>query len=125
MGIYQFYKMHPYSICSTSRHFMIFFIFFLCQLPFSKLYFKPQNHLFCAITHTPQPPTHPMSEGSVFLCWQEPLLALQSPVDRRRGRTSEEERPDRLSTALAGSMVSQSHCWGGYSMLYIRIYLTL
>lgn len=64
-------------------------------------------------------PTH-TSEGNVFVCWQEPSLAQQSPADTRRGREregSEEECPGWLSAA--GSMVSHSYCSGGTTMFIL------
>lgn len=73
-------------------------------------------------THTPQLPTHtqmltPMSEGCMFffffLLLAGTIAGTAQPSGQEEREGPEEERPDRLSTALAGSMVSQSHRRGG------------
>lgn len=58
-------------------------IHFTCCI-FRKVAFETlpfHNH-----THSSAAHAHTMSKGSLFLCWQEPSLAQQSPVDGRRGR---------------------------------------
>lgn len=80
----QFYKIKSHSTCSTSRHFQIFSARIRpanCTLDQNGLKFSPFAQSLTLHNHP-----HTMSEGSVFLCWQELSLARQSPVDRRRGR---------------------------------------
>lgn len=63
-----------------------------------------------------------MSEGSVFFMLAGAVAGTAEPSRQEEREGSEEEHPDQLSKALAGSMVSQSHYWGRDCICLYTVY---
>lgn len=102
------YKVNPYSL--TMIYAMI-----LAPASFFLLHFRPRrvsfNPALYAITHTlhNHPHTHTQCLKVVCFMLAGAIAGTAEPSRQEEREGSEEERPDRLSTAQAGSMVSQSH----------------